>query len=311
MQLKRILVSLLVVVLMLSAVVIVSADDMQVTSAAADAAFNVEVVTDPVAEDGLLAVNGGDKINVSITITNNPGVAFFQFDLKYDTTILEPVLGEDGKVAIENGTIYKFGNSAFEFNGITVDTEKGTIRFLSDASNTTPITETGLLAKLAFTVKADAHGDAAIEIVPDVAAGDKFATVPFNTTNVTLSAHNITTEVVAPTCTEEGYTLVKCTVEGCDYSEKIDVVEATGHTEVAFGNGGIKCDVCGEIIKAEEEVTTGSEEITTEEPTEPAPVEDEGSLLWLWILIAALAVAAVVVVVVVVLNKNKKGNANA
>ena len=45
--------------------------------------------------------------------------------------------------------------------------------------------------------------------------------------------HSYVEEVIAPTCTEEGYTEVTCENGDCDYYEKKDIVPAKGHTEGA------------------------------------------------------------------------------
>ncbi len=301
MQLKRILVSLLVVVLMLSATVIAFAEDTVLSTSGAT--FDVAVVTTPAAEDGTLLAKPGDKIDVSITITNNPGVAVFETTLKYDATLLEPVVDAEGKVVIESG-VYTFVDSKREINGITVS--EGQIRFVSDLQNTTNITETGVVAKLSFTVKEGAHGDTALELANTLAYTGAYASVAANVTNVTVSNHILgEAEVVEADCLNAGYTVQKCTVEGCDYELVTNPVEALGHNEVAFGNGGIKCDRCGDILKAEEEVTSEPEESETETETEPVP-QESGSLLWLWIVIAVVVVvgAAAAVYFFVIKKKN-------
>jgi hypothetical protein len=91
MQLKRILVSLLVVVLMLSATVFASAEDTVVLTAGA-ATLGIEVGTTPASVEGNLQAKPGDKIDVSITITNNPGVAKIQVSMAYDANFFAPLL---------------------------------------------------------------------------------------------------------------------------------------------------------------------------------------------------------------------------
>lgn len=53
--------------------------------------------------------------------------------------------------------------------------------------------------------------------------------------------HELRTDVVAPTCTERGYTLTACVREGCGYTEKSAWTDALGHNYV---NGF--CARCGE-----------------------------------------------------------------
>ena len=61
----------------------------------------------------------------------------------------------------------------------------------------------------------------------------------------------VASEVVLPTCTERGYTVYRCTVEGCEETELREFTEATGHLEfdtVTVENkcvvGGYKADRC-------------------------------------------------------------------
>ena len=56
---------------------------------------------------------------------------------------------------------------------------------------------------------------------------------------VCYDGHKYTSKVVAPTCTEDGYTLYTCSVCGDTYKE--NVIKATGHN---FGVNAPKCSVC-------------------------------------------------------------------
>ena len=59
--------------------------------------------------------------------------------------------------------------------------------------------------------------------------------------------HNwVAGEVVAPTCTEDGYTVYKCTV--CGDIENRDDVDATGHNESDFINSAPTCTEAGSTI---------------------------------------------------------------
>jgi len=75
--------------------------------------------------------------------------------------------------------------------------------------------------------------------------------------------HKYVAEVTAPTCTEAGYTTYTCTTCGSNYTD--DEVAALGHTEEELAavaptctetglTAGVKCTVCGEILKAPEEI---------------------------------------------------------
>lgn len=77
--------------------------------------------------------------------------------------------------------------------------------------------------------------------------------------------HDISVKVssVAPTCTNEGYTVYKCS--RCDATEKRDILPALGHTPVTVAGktptctesgltDGVVCEVCKTVITAQETV---------------------------------------------------------
>lgn len=79
-------------------------------------------------------------------------------------------------------------------------------------------------------------------------------------------AHTYTSQVVAPTCTEQGYTLYTCTNEGCTdeaelHTYKDTFTDAIGHKQgerkniTVFYTGDIVCENCGEIIEKGTDVT--------------------------------------------------------
>lgn len=49
------------------------------------------------------------------------------------------------------------------------------------------------------------------------------------TTEIAALGHDYNEEIIAPTCTEEGYTNVTCKREGCEYSEKKDTAPMLNH----------------------------------------------------------------------------------
>ncbi|MCM1367749.1 MAG: leucine-rich repeat domain-containing protein [Roseburia sp.] len=67
------------------------------------------------------------------------------------------------------------------------------------------------------------------------------------------SQHNYVDEVVPPTCTEAGYTLHKCTDEGCDFSYTDTEVKALGHSYIDYF-----CERCG-VLDEDAPVTDGLE----------------------------------------------------
>lgn len=101
-----------------------------------------------------------------------------------------------------------------------------------------------------------------------------------------MTEHIYEETVIAPTCTEQGYTEYKC--KDCSNTYKSDYIDALGHTpetvivkEAQIGIAGLqqeKCSVCGEILSetqlpALEEETT--EKTTTEATTVKADTTEE------------------------------------
>ena len=322
MQLKRILVSLLVAMMILSmATVAVSA---------ADATFDIAVESDSAA--------GAEVIEVNVVIKNNPGVSKFQIVLEYDAEALTPVTGADGKVVVTAGDIYSFGNSIISgVSGIDASVP-GKITFLADPTNSKDITATGVIATISFKV-VDADCSTTIGVNADTALvySGVSKKVAVTSTAYTMGAHKMGDAVVtAPTCTEDGSSVITCTV--CGYSETA-TLPAIGHTEeVVPGTAatctaegltdGKKCSVCGVVLaegtKIEktahtEEIIPAVEPTTSEEgATEGKKCSVCGEILvapeviakkpmtWLWIVIAAVVVVGAAAVVVFVVAKKKK-----
>lgn len=330
MQLKRILVSLLVVVLMLSATVIVSAEDLLV--ATNDATLDIEVGTTPASESGNLQAKPGDKIDVSITITNNPGVAKIQVSLIFDAELFAPVVDADGKVVTESG-IFKFEDSVRGFNGISFTDKE--VRFTSDLNNKTDITETGLVAKASLTVKEAQKciGAITVKVLAYNANGERTEFVEvFSAGEHTL----VELEKVEATCEADGKIVSKCSV--CNEIVE-EIIPATGHTVVEVAavaptcktkgaTAYTKCSVCGVVITPATELDVVAHTVEIIPAVEPTYSEDgatEGkkcsvcqeileapqpipakSLTWLWIVIAAVVVVGGGVAVAFFVVKKKK-----
>ncbi|MBQ8338408.1 MAG: hypothetical protein IJY33_04620, partial [Oscillospiraceae bacterium] len=104
---------------------------------------------------------------------------------------------------------------------------------------------------------------------------------------IPATGHSFTDVAEVPaTCTTAGTAAgKKCA--NCDETEGLAEIPALGHKEEAYGEkgDGIKCAVCGEIIK---------------EASVPA------NLTWLWIVIAVVVVVAAAAVVYFFVIKKKK-----
>lgn len=83
-------------------------------------------------------------------------------------------------------------------------------------------------------------------------------------------------EVIAPTCTAQGYTIHHCKEDSSrDYTD--NYVNALGHNEVTKEDGSVVCDRCGTVISAAPTPTPTPDSTPTPDPTEtpstPPPAE--------------------------------------
>lgn len=83
-------------------------------------------------------------------------------------------------------------------------------------------------------------------------------------------------EVIAPTCTAQGYTIHHCKEDSSrDYTD--NYVNALGHNEVTKDDGSVVCDRCGTVISAAPTPTPTPDSTPTPDPTEtpstPPPAE--------------------------------------
>jgi uncharacterized protein (DUF58 family) len=93
MQFKKVLISLLVVVLLFSMTVFAASATETVEY------FEFAVETNFTADsEGKIVVKGGDEVEVTVKIDSNPGVAYFQVDLVYDSEAVTPVTDAEGKL---------------------------------------------------------------------------------------------------------------------------------------------------------------------------------------------------------------------
>lgn len=264
MQPKRIVISLLVVILALfSAATVVSAEDSPTLDIA------VEVSSSTALSDNLCTVEVGDVVTVSVTINENPGVAFATFRLKYDYDLMSPIMSESSPDTspLECGTVFADATET-----VTVDSES--IIYTADYHKN--ITATGTVFTCRFRVKA--HGTAAI--VLDMDEKDIYAVdangipVSNDPTVVSISygsdanakagyamVHDFGDPVkMDPTCTSNGKNIYTCTT--CKETVSVDNgTPATGHTEVVIPSvsvtcsrdgmtEGKKCSVCNTVTMA-------------------------------------------------------------
>lgn len=331
MQYKRILISCLIVILILCSSIVA-------VSAAEETPLKVSV---GVADATPAVLNSGEKFDVSITIDSNPGLEVFKVEVEYDSANLK-------LVSVTNGDVFVKSSDTAVFPKI--DSTENLVKFqyidMGDA-----VDKTGTVMTIQFEALKSVSPKNSVRIVEDqlsamddqnVAYGSKFddATVAIEGNPEKLHGE-VTSEVIAPTCTEGGKTVHTCTC--CGETFETDVVAPLGHTEVVIPavaanctdkglTEGKKCSVCGEILVAQKEVAAKGhteEVIPAVEPTEDKDGATEGkkcsvcgeildapetvtyekpvkNLTWLWILIAVVVVAGAGVAVYFFVIKKKK-----
>ncbi len=256
MQPKRILTTLLAVILIcLAAGLSVSAAE------ASPNALNmaVSVSSDAAISKAPVSVQVGDTLEVSVTVTENPGVELLGFSLVYDPAVLS-VKTENDKAVYANGTVFTNENDELVVN--TATTGEVVVTYLGAAVTD----KTGTLLTVSFSVigdagKAEGKENASLSLTINSAylyptadvtvanegkvsfaahtkleAGEK--AFPCADQDFTCSScgdiitvagtghHMVDVEKKDETCTEDGYTAhKKCDNAGCTYTEGYEVLE--------------------------------------------------------------------------------------
>ena len=183
------------------------------------------------------ALEIGDKITVTAYLENNPGFAGMKTKLTWDNSVVQ----------FEGFTTETFRNQEYLVSEVigdaTYSQTAGTV-VVGEVEN---LTANGKMWEAVFTVLKD--GDTRIALSTD---GDDFQMVNAATTKLSPTIDQTAldalivpphihdyaeTEVIAPTCTEGGYTKHTC---ACGDSYTDNATSATGHTYV---DG--TCSVCG------------------------------------------------------------------
>lgn len=283
MQLKRIFVSLLVVILMLSATVIaVSAEDVILTTSAPAAVENFELAVDVSSAAGsqneVLTFKKGEKVDVSVTIVNNPGVAYYEFYLDFDAKALAPVVNDKGALVVESD-IYGYSVINVKDNYIKFVTTYG-----EQAAN---VVKTGVTLKFSFNVIAEGCATAPVAIRENAFVYNAdLKAVDYKVDADAVYVHTFAAgKTVAPTCQSEGWYEFTC--PDCKELVKANVVPAADHNVVAIEavaptcvatglTEGSKCADCGTVFVEQTEVPATGEHTPVDVPATEATCKVPG-----------------------------------
>ena len=274
MQAKRIISLLVVVVLtILCGVMSVSAQDNAINF---EYAVEVNSSTAIVEEPGL-HVKPGDTVEVSVTVTANPGIKMMKFSVVYDSAALTPVVDAENNIAFTSGGMFV----GFAENVYVDSNNPNKIIYVVDATAAeADITATGTVITLQFKVAEGFHGDTGIKldnykknVGGGTIPGTSFDSVTAKDASVegynkaSISTHNYGAPVVADaTCTTPATTTYTCTIEGCQDSVLvIENAPALGHTPVVDAakdptctesglTEGSHCSVCNEVLVAQNSI---------------------------------------------------------
>ncbi len=258
MKLRRILTVFVAVLLIsLAAVINISADEGQL-----EIAVGVSSST-AISKDGLLYVESGDEIELTVSIISNPGLDSFQTNIIYDPELLTPVLNGKGELVVENKLMGDLNVSVvtdgeITFNRVsasndstTTGTGKATIKFIVNEATCKEIRFT--LGTI-HVLKAQENSIRPKELLT---SANKQAIAESLAQNVFVNHNYELTGKTEPTCDEYGVNHYTC----ADCLATVDKTgdAPAGHTPVREDDkqtscseagylGATICSVCSEVL---------------------------------------------------------------
>jgi len=253
-----------------------------------DAAVTVNCVEDPylataiATQNGNVTIDGGTVNIISVNTSANTGTntlykgiyvangdlnVINKAKLNVNANIYSggPVLAVSGNINITDSDVEIIANGQYVFNS------SATVN-LSYTTGATVITSTSNCPRKEDETGYEAPAAQYLKTYTDETFSSVASLFYFKATHNCVKAEDDAGVVTAPTCTEGGYTTYTCTF--CGETFTADETEAAGHieetipgkaptcTETGLTDGSV-CTVCGETIKAQEEipVSTHTEEI--------------------------------------------------
>lgn len=266
MKLRRILTVFVAVLLIsLAAVVTASADEGQF-----EIAVGVSSST-AILKDGRYNVAPGDEIELTVSISENPGIDSFQINIKYNPELVTPVVDANNKLIVDGILLPNFDvsikNSGDEITFVRYSSVNGSSTTNATGSATIKFKVTDTTCEdILFTVsEVSAVKSVAGSIFPYVYAVDKDELNGVLNNNVFLAHSFELADTTAPTCTDDGILHYACAE--CDATLDKVGAPATGHTPVREDDkqtscsepgyiGATTCSVCNVLIHDRQEIPT-------------------------------------------------------
>lgn len=274
MKLRRILTVFVAVLLIsLAAVVTASADEGQF-----EIAVGVSSST-AILQDEQYNVVPGDEIDLTVSITENPGIDSFQLNIKFDPTLVTPVLDPDGNIVVIGellpGLNVEMKNSGDEIVFVRYSSVNGTSTTNATGKATVKFKVLDVTCEEIKFERSTLSALKSIQTFPftkELASAANKADIDSTFASTVFMAHDYKlVDTTAPTCTEYGVEHYAC---DCGSTRDLVGAEPTEHTPVTEEDkktscsepgyfGATVCSACNTVLVERVEIPTIAHSVTT------------------------------------------------